>query len=102
MINVTAISGSLRQGSYNTALVRAAQELAPSGMSITRMGGQGSSRAKYHLRQIFVFLDGRVMNRPEVFVGAAHTKFDDSGQLIDEGTRDFIASYLEAVGNWMK
>ena len=36
MMNVTAISGSLRQGSYNTALVKTAQELAPSGMSITR------------------------------------------------------------------
>lgn len=31
---VLAISGSLRQGSYNTATLRAAQELAPEGVSI--------------------------------------------------------------------
>ncbi len=34
MIDVLAISGSLRRGSYNTALLRAAQELAPPGMTI--------------------------------------------------------------------
>ncbi|MCW2241284.1 NADPH-dependent FMN reductase [Azospirillum canadense] len=33
-VNVLGISGSLRQGSYNTALLRAAKELAPQGMTI--------------------------------------------------------------------
>ena len=33
-LKVLAISGSLRKGSYNTAALRAAQELAPEGMSI--------------------------------------------------------------------
>jgi chromate reductase len=33
-IQVLAISGSLRKASFNTALLRAAQELAPAGMSI--------------------------------------------------------------------
>jgi chromate reductase len=33
-IQVLAISGSLRKASFNTALLRAAQELAPEGMSI--------------------------------------------------------------------
>ena len=35
IINVLALSGSLRQHSYNTALLRAAQDLAPAGMTIT-------------------------------------------------------------------
>ncbi len=34
MIHVLGISGSLRRGSYNTALLRAAQELAPEGMVV--------------------------------------------------------------------
>jgi chromate reductase len=33
-MNVLGLSGSLRQGSYNTALLRAAMELAPDGMTI--------------------------------------------------------------------
>lgn len=34
MLKVLGLSGSLRKGSYNTALLRAAQELAPDGMTI--------------------------------------------------------------------
>lgn len=34
-LKVLALSGSLRTGSYNTALVRAAQEVAPEGVDIT-------------------------------------------------------------------
>ncbi|MGQ9366418.1 NADPH-dependent FMN reductase [Azospirillum sp. ST 5-10] len=33
-MKVLGISGSLRQGSYNTALLRAAKELAPGGMTV--------------------------------------------------------------------
>ncbi|HEX2888956.1 NAD(P)H-dependent oxidoreductase [Vineibacter terrae] len=48
------------------------------------MGMLGTARAQYHLRQIMVFLDGRPINRPEVMIGAAHTKFDPDGTLKDE------------------
>ena len=41
------------------------------------MGPLGGARAQYHLRQILVFLDGRPVNKPEVMIGAAHTKFAD-------------------------
>src|SRR5918992_6123942 len=34
-LKVLGISGSLRKGSFNTALLRAAQELAPNGMEVT-------------------------------------------------------------------
>ena len=60
------------------------------------MGVLGGARAQYHLRQIMVFLDAFVMNVPEVMVGQAQKKIDESGTLTDEGTRDFIASQLKA------
>ncbi len=36
---------------------------------------------------MMVFLDAFVFNKPEIFVGAAQTKFDDkTGELKDEAT----------------
>jgi chromate reductase len=46
-------------------------------------GPLGTARAQYHLRQMMVFLDGRMVNKPEVMIGAAHTKFVD-GKFNDE------------------
>ena len=41
-MRVLAISGSLRAESYNTALARAARDLAPAGMEVELYGGLGS------------------------------------------------------------
>ena len=176
-MKIVGISGSLRKGSYNTALLRAAQELAPDDMRIemeaiaqiplynadsaadgfppivnhlverirqadglliatpeynysipgglknaidwvsraedqpfngkaialmgASMGLLESVRAQYHLRQVFVFLNAMVLNRPEVFVGAAHEKHDESGELAHQATRDFLSDYLKAVKDWV-
>ena len=40
-------------------------------------------RAQYHLRQMMIFLDGRFVNKPEVMIGAAPSKFTD-GKFTDE------------------
>ncbi len=61
------------------------------------MGVFGGARAQYHLRQIMVFLDGQVMNIPEVMVGQAQNKIDaTTGELTDQGTRDFIAGQMKS------
>ncbi len=54
----------------------------------------GTARAQYHLRQVFVYLNGHVLNRPEVMIGSAHTRFDASGALTDETARGLIATLL--------
>ncbi len=56
-------------------------------------GPLGTARAQYHLRQIMVFLDGRMVNKPEVMIGAAQTKFVD-GKFTDE----FGAKLLTDLG----
>jgi chromate reductase len=175
-MHVLGISGSLRQGSYNTALLRAAQAMAPKEMSIAAasiagipvynfddqqkaipepvealgreiraadavliatpeynysipgglknaidwlsrltpqpfalkpialMGASpgllGSARAQYHLRQSFVFLNGLIMNRPEVFVNLAPSKFDAKGNLTDEPTRKALGALLAGLQDW--
>jgi chromate reductase len=175
-MNILGISGSLRRASFNTAALRAAQQLAPDGVTIemadisaipifnddvraagmpravsdlaARIGAAdavliatpeynysipgvlknaidwisrvspqpfqgkavaimgaspgaiGTARAQYDLRKVFVFLDAYVLNKPEVMIGAAGTRFDAEGNLTDEATRNFIRAQIEALRNW--
>lgn len=60
-------------------------------------GMLGTARMQYHLRQVFVFLDSWVLNKPEVMISKAHEKFDAQGLLTDEGTRKVMKAQLEAL-----
>lgn len=64
-------------------------------------GLQGSGRAQYHLRQIFVFLNAHFLNRPEVMIPQAQNKFDAEGKLTDQPTRDLIAQLLASFRDWI-
>ncbi|MYH39084.1 MAG: NAD(P)H-dependent oxidoreductase [Rhodospirillaceae bacterium] len=74
----------------------------PIGVMGAAMGGLGTARAQYDLRRSFIFLEGLVMNRPEIFVGAAHTKFDETGALTDEATREILTDYMKALAAWIE
>ena len=176
-VRIVGISGSLRKGSYNAAALRAAKELAPSGMSIdtfdiapiplynedvkqqgfpapvadlrrrmkeadglllvtpeynysvsgvlkntidwisrppeqpfdgkpiaimgASQGALGTARGQYHLRQMFIFLNAHVLNRPEVMITQAQNKFDAEGKLTDQPTRDLIAQLLMSFRDWI-
>ena len=73
----------------------------PVGIMGASGGGFGTARAQYHLRQCFVFLNGLVMNRPEVMIPSAQTKFDADGKLTDQPTRDFMQAHLVAFKAWV-
>lgn len=60
-------------------------------------GGMGTSRAQYHLRQVCVFLDLHLVNKPEVFCNAFANSFDAQVQLIDERIQKLIVQQLEAL-----
>ncbi len=172
-MKVLGISGSLREHSYNTALLRTAQQIGPAGMEIeiadlagvppynedvygngfpapvetfraqiaaadglliatpeynysfsgvlknaidwasrppeqpfngkvvalmgASAGRLGTARAQYHLRQVFIFLNGHVLNKPEVMVGGAGQAFDDNGILLDDGAKDLISQLLVSL-----
>jgi len=63
-------------------------------------GGMGTSRAQYHLRQSAVFLDLKLLNKPEVFCNAFAGTFDGEGNLTDERTQGLIAQQLVALQAW--
>jgi chromate reductase, NAD(P)H dehydrogenase (quinone) len=176
-MNVLGIAGSLRAGSHNKALLRAASELLPEGMALeifdlapiplynedvelagfppsvrtfrervaaadalliatpeynysipgvlknaldwasrppdrpilrkpvaimgASNGGFGTVRSQLHLRQVFVTLDMRPVQKPEVMVSFAQDKIDAAGRLTDEKTREAIRKLLEALAAWV-
>lgn len=58
----------------------------------------GTARAQYHLRQVCVFLDMKPVNKPEVFLGEAHKKFDaTTGALTDDKAKEKIRELLIAL-----
>jgi len=175
-IAILGIAGSLRQGSYNRAALRAAEQLVPEGARLdifdlagippfnqddernplarvvelkrsiraadavllvtpeynysipgvlknaidwasrpygdnswdgkpvavmgASVGSLGTARAQYHLRQVFVNLNMRAVNRPEVMISNAAERFDEKGNLKDENTRKHIRNLLENLVQW--
>jgi chromate reductase len=63
-------------------------------------GALGTARAQYQLRQVFIFMDGKLLNKPEVMIGGAMGKVDAQGNLTDEPTRQLIAAQLVALKAW--
>ena len=74
----------------------------PAAVMGASLGGLGTARAQYHLRQILVALDMAVVNQPEVMIGNAAQRFDTDGRLTDEPTRQFIKKLLGALVQLVK
>jgi len=65
----------------------------PAAIMGASIGTIGTARAQYHLRQMMVFLNMFPLNRPEVMIGNAGDRFDESGNLADEPiVKDDIAA----------
>ena len=60
----------------------------------------GTARMQYHLRQIAVFLNLRMLNKPEVMVGSAHEKIKNN-KLKDESTRKFLVKHGDAFNKFI-
>ncbi|WP_080106195.1 NADPH-dependent FMN reductase [Salmonella enterica] len=67
------------------------------------MGAIGGARCQYHLRQILVFLDAMVMNKPEFMGGVIQNKVDpQTGEVVDQGTLDHLTGQLTAFGEYIQ
>ena len=64
-------------------------------------GMGGTARAQSQLRQAFVFTNTYALLQPEVLVAHAHEKFDAEGKLSDQGTRDFLKTFLQRFAEWI-
>jgi chromate reductase, NAD(P)H dehydrogenase (quinone) len=59
----------------------------------------GTVRMQYHVRQVMVFVNAWVVNKPEVMISQAKTKFDENGNLTDARTADFIKQLIIALAD---
>lgn len=64
-------------------------------------GAIGAFGANHHLRQSLVFLNVPVMQQPEAYIGGAGSLFDEAGEIVNPGTRDFIAKFMAAFAAWV-
>lgn len=62
-------------------------------------GSLSGGLANYHLKQVLLFLDTKIVGQPEFFLGAAHEKFNAEGELTDETTKEHMRKALEALKN---
>lgn len=61
-------------------------------------GTIGGARAQYHLRQMMVFLDAQVLNKPEIMIGGMPSRIDPTThEITDEATAGLVAQQLVAL-----
>jgi chromate reductase len=68
----------------------------PIGIVSASMGLFGGVRMQLHLRQALMFTGGRVLMRPEFFLGGAASKFDERLALVDEDAKKHLRRFWEA------
>jgi chromate reductase len=72
-------------------------------VAILGAGGVGGTiRSQMHLRQILLFNGCLVLAKPEVYVMRAQEKFDATGTLLDQASRDQIRALLESLAAWVR
>jgi len=64
-------------------------------------GGIGGFGANHHLRQSLAFLNVPLLSQ-EAYIGNAFALFDDQGELINEGTAEFLKAYGAQFAAWVE
>ena len=64
-------------------------------------GAVGTARCQQQLKLVLMSTLALVMPHAGVLIGLAPQKFDTSGELVHEPTRQFIAAFLLDLEKWM-
>lgn len=74
----------------------------PGAVVSVSQGGLSGFGANHHLRQSLVFLNVPTMQQPEAYIGNAAALFDAHGNIVNEGTREFLQNFMAAYAAWVK
>lgn len=72
----------------------------PVGVVGVSPGAHGAVRAQQQLKLVLMSTLALVLPHPGVAVGQVHEKFDASGRLVHEPTRQFFSSFLRDLQSW--
>ena len=73
----------------------------PAGIVSVTPYSLGAFGANHALRQSFVYLNLRVMQQPEAYVGNAADILSDTGTVKNEKSDAFLRSFMNALGEWV-
>lgn len=65
-------------------------------------GGMGTARSQLQLRQVCVYLDLHLLNKPEFFSNAFSPAFDAAGNLVDAELSKKLADLLQTLVDWTR
>jgi chromate reductase len=74
----------------------------PAAIASVSIGNLSGFGANHHLRQSLVFVNMPTMAQPEAYIGGAGELFDDSGNLKNDSTKEFLKSFLSAFEIWVE
>lgn len=74
----------------------------PAGIVSVSMGGISGFGANHHLRQSLTFLDVYPLQQPEAYIGNVMELLDEKGVLVNENTKNFLNSYVDAFTAWIE
>lgn len=72
----------------------------PAAIMGATIGGMGTSRAQYHLRQVLGALNVHTLNQPEMMISHGDEAFDEQGNLRDDQLNQQLDKLLDALVRW--
>jgi chromate reductase, NAD(P)H dehydrogenase (quinone) len=63
-------------------------------------GLNAGTKAYFHLRQMMIYLNVHVLNKPEVWIPNIKEKIDPSGKITDEHTKEKLIGLINALIKW--
>jgi chromate reductase len=62
----------------------------------------GAFGANHHLRQCLMCLNVATMAGPEAYIGGVDKLFDAQGGIVNPGTREFLAQFMQRFADWVE
>lgn len=74
----------------------------PAGVIGTSIGSIGTALAQQHLRNSLAYLDVPTLGQPEAFVHFREGMIDAEGNVVNESTRAFLQTWVDAWTAWVR